>query len=378
MTPKTLACLKWQPPHEQDCLMDAMTLATAQPAILPRLTANQARALSLIATHGADFAFTLPPAEGADAATGMWRLGLTYGAPDALRQAASYRTDLEWAGVAVRLHLPPAALTAWINARVPDLAPGELPPALRAAALETLLAEAIAALGPMSSGGPPRVIAEANAARLSHAWTLAVRAHATGDTVLAVLETDDLGLMLLAGLINQAPAPANRDIDIDSIPVRLRAEVGAAVLPAAALRALVSGDVVLLDEYLVSSQGELWLGVPSGQGVRVRAEQSSYLVTQSWTTLMTQNLTTAEHAPDGEPLDPDAIPVRLTFDLGERSMTLAEVSKLQSGVIFDLQRPLADGAVMIRANGALIGSGALVEVDGRTGVCIGTLGKGGA
>ena len=353
-----------------------MNLASAQPAILPRLTSNQAQALSLIAVHGADFAVTLPPLDGADAPAESWRLGLTYGAPDALRQAASFRTDLEWAGVAMRLHLPPNAVAAWINGRMPELASAELPATLQAAALETLLAEAIAALSAISSGGPPRIVSEMGAASLPHAWTLAARAQATGDLVLAVLETDELGLMLLAGLLSKAPASVNPDIDAESMVLRLRAEIGAAVLPALALRALASGDVVLLDEYLIGPQGEFWLGLPAGQGLRVRAEQSSYLVTQGWTTLMTQNPTPTGDVPDGEPLDTDAIPVRLTFDLGDRSMTLAEVRKLQPGVIFDLQRPLADGAVMIRANGALIGSGALIEVDGQVGVCIATLGRG--
>ncbi len=354
-----------------------MNLASAQPATLPRLTSNQAQALSLIAVHGADFAVALPPLDGADALAGNWRLGLTYGAPDALRQAASYRTDLEWAGVAMRLHLPPNAVDAWINGRIPDLALAELPPALYAAALETLLAEAVGALAAVSSGGPPRVMLETSAVPLPHAWTLAIRAQATGDMVLAVLETDELGLMLLAGLLARAPAPINADIDAESMALRLRAEIGTTVLPAPTLRALASGDVILFDEYLIGPQGEFWLGLPAGQGLRVRAEQSSYLVTQGWTTLMTQNLSSDTDVPDGEPLDTDAIPVRLTFDLGDRTMTLAEVRKLQPGVIFDLQRPLADGAVMIRANGALIGSGALIEVDGQVGVCIATLGKSG-
>ena len=49
--------------------------------------------------------------------------------------------------------------------------------------------------------------------------------------------------------------------------------------------------------------------------------------------------------------------------------------RLQPGETFDLQKPLASGPVMIRANGALLGTGSLVEVDGRVGVTIATLGK---
>ncbi|WP_368640212.1 type III secretion system cytoplasmic ring protein SctQ [Castellaniella ginsengisoli] len=355
--------------------MDAMNTLSPRSAALPRLTANQAQALTLVAAHGSDVKVALPAPEGADAAAGAWRLGLAPGAPDALRQAASYRADLEWAGAALRLSLPPAALSAWADARLPDLGAGELPEALRAAALETLLAEAAAALLPVSPGGPVRVLAEPREVALPHAWTVAARAEARGETVLAVLEADDLGLMLLAGLLSRVPPGGSDACDEAALPVRLRAEIGCAELPAAELRALGAGDVVLLDQYLVGPEGELWLGIPQGQGLRVRAEHSSYLVTQGWTPLMTQTVPSAEDAPSAEPLDLDAVPVKLTFDLGDRALSLAELRQLQPGAIFDLQRPLADGPVMIRANGALIGTGDLVDVDGKIGVRVGTLGQ---
>lgn len=360
--------------------MDAMNSANLQPAALPRLSANQAQGLTLVATHGADLSVTLPALEGADAAPGAWRLGLTAGVPHALRQAASLRADLEWAGAALRLSLPPDALNAWAAARLPELDPGDLPQALRSAALETLLAEAVAALTPLSPGGAIRV-ATAPAAGdplLAHAWTLAARAQGRGETILAVLEADDLGLMLLAGLLGRVPPAGAAALDDAEIPVALRALVGQASLPAAEWLALGSGDVILLDDYRVGPEGDLWLCIPQGQGLRVRAEQSSYLVTQGWTSLMTQNSSPEADVPAAEPLEVDAIPVRLSFDLGDRTLTLAELRQLQPGAVFDLQRPLADGPVMIRANGALVGTGSLVEVDGRIGVRVGTLGKGGA
>jgi type III secretion protein Q len=363
-------------PHDHDGFMDALNHATALPATFPRLTANQAQALSLIALHGTDLAVTLPPVEGGEVASANWHVNFTSGAPDVLRQAASYRVELEWAGATLRLHLPPAALTSWINARVPSLGIGELPKPLRAAALETLLIEAVTALAKVSTGGPLRVTGEAGDVAMPHIWTLAAQAQATGDTVLAILETDGLGLMLLAGLLSKLPPTDSNQFEEGALTVPLRAVVGWASLSTVELHALDKSDVILLDEYLVGPQGELWLGIPQGQGLRVRADQSSYIVTQGWTPIMTETSTPAEETLAGEPLDVDAIPVRLTFDLGERALSLAELRQLQPGVIFDLQRPLGHGPVMIRANGALIGTGELVDVDGRVGVCIGTLGKG--
>ncbi|MNR35751.1 Yop protein translocation protein Q [compost metagenome] len=65
----------------------------------------------------------------------------------------------------------------------------------------------------------------------------------------------------------------------------------------------------------------------------------------------------------------DAIPVRLSFDLGEISLTLAELRALQPGQAIRLGHPIAS-AVRIRANGALIGEGELVEIDGQLGISV--------
>ena len=67
-----------------------------------------------------------------------------------------------------------------------------------------------------------------------------------------------------------------------------------------------------------------------------------------------------------------ALPVRLSFDLGELGLTLAQVQALQPGQTLELGHPLAAG-VNIRANGLLIGEGDLVEIDGQWGVAIRSL-----
>lgn len=346
---------------------------------LPRLTGNEARARSLIAHHGADLRVVLAPQEGSDAEPAAWRLGFTPGVPDAIRQSATLSADLEWAGARLRVGLPPSAAQAWLGARLPGLEAGALAAPLTAAAIETLLAEAMAALSAASPGGPARVVDLGGAAApLPNAWTLAARNPANGDTVYAALEADALGLMLLAGLVSGA-APADNGVAVDAVPVRVSARLGWTDMPAAELRTLQARDTVFLDQYLVSPEGELWLAA-GAQGLRVRPEQSSYLVTQGWTFLMTETPTPPADAEAGAqtPLDIDAIPVRLTFELGERHLTLGELRRLQPGETFDLERPLADGPVMVRANGALLGTGELVEIDGRIGVTLRSLGRAGA
>ncbi|MFD4840250.1 type III secretion system cytoplasmic ring protein SctQ [Achromobacter sp. NPDC058515] len=346
---------------------------------LPRLSGNEARARSLIAHHGADLRVVLAPLDGLDAEPAAWRLGFTPGVPDAIRQSATLSADLEWAGARLRVGLPPSAAHAWLGARLPGLDAGAVPAALLATAVETLLAEAMAALSASSPGGPARVVELGGAAApLPHAWTLAARNPASGDTVYASLEADGLGLMLLAGLVGGAE-PADNGMALDAVPVRVGARLGWTDMPAAELRSLQVRDTVFLDHYLVSPDGELWLAA-GAQGLRVRLEQSSYLVTQGWTSLMTETPQPPADAEAGAqtPFDIDAIPVRLTFELGERHLTLGELRRLQPGETFDLERPLADGPVIVRANGALLGTGELVEIDGRIGVTLRSLGKAGA
>ncbi|WP_255032439.1 type III secretion system cytoplasmic ring protein SctQ [Bordetella genomosp. 1] len=348
-------------------------------ARLPRLSGNEARALDLVARHGAALDIVL--GQGGPR-PGAWQVSLTPGVADGLLAGDAFGAEIEWAGARLHLTLPRAAPAAWLAERHPELAPAPLPDALAALALEGLLAEIQESVAGLSPAGPARVTAaEAELPALPHLWTLSARANGSGATVYARLAADGLGLLLLAGLLAQG-AIARNGLALEALPVLLRADIGATRLPASALATLQPRDVLLLDHYYVSEQGELWLSAGQGQGLRVRADASTYIVTQGWTSLMTEPQ--ADAAPQAEAQAPAAplaladIPVNLTFDLGERRITLAQLQTLQVGATFDLQRPLADGPVMIRANGALVGTGNLVQIDDRIGVVLATLGPGAA
>jgi flagellar motor switch/type III secretory pathway protein FliN len=75
----------------------------------------------------------------------------------------------------------------------------------------------------------------------------------------------------------------------------------------------------------------------------------------------------AEEYDDGRTLDD--VTIRLTFDLGERVVSVGELRTLAPGFTFDLGRQLRR-AVTIRANGMAVGEGELVEIDGRIGVSV--------
>ena len=127
-----------------------------------------------------------------------------------------------------------------------------------------------------------------------------------------------------------------------------------------------------MDAFFATADRALWLSPDGARGVHVRwpapADATSpprLTVIQPWTETMPAS-------PDTSPAETaalDSVPVRLSFDLGEVSLTLAQLRALQPGQTLDLGHPLA-GAVRIRANGALVGEGDLVEIDGQIGVSV--------
>jgi type III secretion protein Q len=59
--------------------------------------------------------------------------------------------------------------------------------------------------------------------------------------------------------------------------------------------------------------------------------------------------------------------IKLDFDLGGISLSLAQIKQLTPGYIFSIGRPL-ERAVNISSNGQRLASGELVDIDGIVGV----------
>lgn len=361
-----------------------------------RLSDGQAHALTALARHAS--ACRIPwGTEGH-----LWDCALRPGVVPEISTLCQWWIGIEWTGARLVLCLPPHAVQAWVEARHPDTEFTALPESILACALEGLLDEVMAALGTAGTGSARITrIADQAFEVPAHAWTLQCQ---MGDSVSwAVVYGDDLALLLLGGLASRLP-PSPATLDTRSIPVVLTAVLGTTRLPAARLRTLTRGDVVLLEHNRILPEGRLWLSAGTGQGLQIGRIDDHFVVTQAWTNLMDetrkhgmpdsntgsaapdndQDLASPaagdvsasdEQAPDADaPLAVDAVPVVLSFDLGRRSMTLEHLSRLQLGEVFDLGRPLADGPVRVRANGAWIADGELVEIDGRIGVRLSRLG----
>ncbi len=347
----------------------------------PRLTRNEAQARSLLAQRARDCEIVLgdqyallsvePLAVPRDADTSS---------VTPARRSPHWRVRAEWAGAPFEVLMPETACRQWLAGQFPELVIPELTESLRAAFLEAALAQTLDAVHALQRG-PIRLEGAATADDDFHEvdaelrQRFAVKIVMNGQLLRVRLRTNSLGLMLMAGLASQREAAAG-PLDGESIPIILRAAVGTTRLAASRLASLRPGDAVLLDHSWTQQSGELWLGIDRW-GLRVRFEGEQLIVTQPFNhteAIMDTDLDDEAAGDGGHALPLNDLPVRLQFDLGERSLTLGEVVALQVGQVLDLARPLSQ-AVNIRANGALIGTGELMEIGGRVAVGITSLGR---
>lgn len=298
------------------------------------------------------------------------------GAPQ-LPAAGDTFASIEWAGALLQLQLPAATAQLLLSALLDGAALPDLPADMHAATLEAALDGLLARLEGLGRGAA-RIVATSVGqapAALPHAFAWQLDGAAGSQVLAGMLRADSLGLLMLAGLVANLP-PQDGALASDAIPLQLQLDIGYATLEAAALQQLASGDVLLMERRFVASERVLWLQAPGAGGLHVQlpppadaaqdaAPHAPFLtVVQSWTHAMPDLDTPLQDAADLL-----AIPVRLSFDLGEISLTLAELRALQPGQAIRLGHPLA-GAVRVRANGALIGEGELVEIDGHLGVAL--------
>lgn len=201
---------------------------------------------------------------------------------------------------------------------------------------------------------------------------LAWRLECEDRQVQGELWIDTLGLGFLAAAWKAVPASAANDsLPLPDLPVPLRFALGWTDIDMRQLRALRPGDVLLCDECWLRDGTRLVLRVGERAAFDCVLDGTTFEVTEGPRPIMSDSL---ESQDDDEPdLEPFAdLPVRLSFDLGERTVTLAELHAMGAGYSFDLGRELRR-AVHVRANGKVVGEGELVEIDGRVGVTIVTL-----
>lgn len=309
--------------------------------------------------------------------------------------------SMEWAGAQWQLQLPAATTEQLMSALLDGAALPHIPYEMQTAALEAALDELLGSLERLGRGAPQvtDITRGQPPPALPHAFTWQLDAPQGTQALAGQLRTDSLGLLLMAGLASGLPLRDGPLAGADSLPLHLHLDIGYATLAVEELQQLGLGDVLLMERSFLSAEQVLWLQAPGAGGLHVRfpaipalagtgdaddtdsadgaepAEPENaariaapfLTVVQPWTHAMPDL-----ENPLSEAASFDAIPVRLSFDLGEVTLTLAELRALQPGQAIRLGHPIA-GAVRIRANGALIGEGELLAIDGQLGVSVGQL-----
>lgn len=160
---------------------------------------------------------------------------------------------------------------------------------------------------------------------------------------------------------------------LTALPIAIPIDVGEAILPLAECNALSRGDIVRLAASAFDVTGRAIVRVgPCALQLRWLDTHRCFEV---------ENMT---HAPSASPEDPSvsadtgsagaassidtgSIPVRLSFSLGALGTTVGEIAALRPGALLELKRGMPP-EVTIEANGVAIGSGELVDLDGRLAV----------
>ena len=291
----------------------------------------------------------------------------------------SMRLVVDWGGARFHVDVPGDAGARFLRHLVPGADASELPDSLRLAALEAMRAEVERSLGAAGSRRPLRLdaIGRANgSAPAPHGYAFALTSAVSGETIAGQVWTDVSGLAFAAPMLKAAGRAGDDGAAtawLDALPMALRLEAGSTVLERREFAALEPGDLILLDECWLGAGGEMSIAVGAGLALRARLEGQTLTLTQPLGPVMAETPSTPPAGRDAAGAA-DRIPVRLTFDLGERSMTVAELRDLKPGYTFDLGRELRR-AVSIRAQGQVIGEGELVEIDGTLGVAITSMGS---
>ena len=184
-----------------------------------------------------------------------------------------------------------------------------------------------------------------------------------GDRHEVWLGVDLAGLGALVRALEGWPARPARA----AVPLACAAEIGRFDLPRERLAALVPGDTIL------PGPGAIALGagrlVVQGRAVaRLRLDGTEAILEEA-PAMSRHPADDFEADAEGPLADPlGGLPVRLTFRLGAREMTLAELSGLHPGSVVPLDIDEDEPVVEICAGGRVVGRGEIVAVAGRLGV----------
>jgi type III secretion system YscQ/HrcQ family protein len=159
--------------------------------------------------------------------------------------------------------------------------------------------------------------------------------------------------------------PSDTETRWDSLEATLFLEIGTATVSVQEVNHFEPSDIILLDESSFRSEGLIRLRFNSilSCGAQLIAEPNRQItITTDWN-IMSDN----DQKQSLQQIN--QLPVQLSFDLGQKTLSFNEVKQLRPGYVIDLSQSLPE-VVQIRAQNKLIGTGELVDISGRIGVRI--------
>lgn len=142
----------------------------------------------------------------------------------------------------------------------------------------------------------------------------------------------------------------------DDIPLPYSLAIGRTSLSLNETKSLEAGDIIFFDiNHLIDNQAVLIIAN--------RAMWRCSLVENRVTITATE----VESTMPSDNTDIQSLPINISFEIGEQTVTVAELSQLQENFVFELSGPL-DQPVKLKVNGKVLATGELVKVNDHLGV----------
>lgn len=167
---------------------------------------------------------------------------------------------------------------------------------------------------------------------------------------------------LLQERLRHWPSDPNEDWEQLNLPIRL--ELSRMQLALNELNSLAADDVLLLPDNDFYQYQQLRLVIyPNLHCTSIfNPNNKSLTINSEWTTMSDQE--------QKNPIDSlNQIPVQLTFDVGNHTLSFNEIKQLRPGYVIELSSAFPE-VVQIRSQNKLLGTGELVDINGRVGIRI--------
>ncbi|OQX15851.1 MAG: hypothetical protein BWK73_05575 [Thiothrix lacustris] len=181
--------------------------------------------------------------------------------------------------------------------------------------------------------------------------------------IFGILMLDPHLYLHLQERLRHWPSDTNQDWEEHATPLWL--EISHAVFSMQEINQLQPSDLILLEDTRFEDEGLLRLCLDSGYCCEATLSET----TPATLTINTEWMPMSDNEQKQNIEHISQIPVQLSFDVGEKTLSFNEVRQLRPGYILELGKSLPE-IIQIRSQHRLIGTGELVEINGRIAVRI--------